>query len=43
MEGAYDVAVYTEEKYDDILRRARAVGGERPMCHYEIKIGRAHV
>uniref|UniRef100_A0A8C7MVC7 CCHC-type domain-containing protein n=1 Tax=Oncorhynchus kisutch TaxID=8019 RepID=A0A8C7MVC7_ONCKI len=36
MEGAYDVALYTEEKHDDILRRARAVGGERPMSHYEI-------
>uniref|UniRef100_A0A8C7IWX9 CCHC-type domain-containing protein n=1 Tax=Oncorhynchus kisutch TaxID=8019 RepID=A0A8C7IWX9_ONCKI len=36
LEGAYDVALYTEEKHDDILRRARAVGGERPMSHYEI-------
>jgi hypothetical protein len=25
LEGAHDVPLYTEEKHDDILRRARAV------------------
>ena len=27
LEGEYDVALHTEEKHNDILRRARAVGG----------------
>uniref|UniRef100_A0A8C7NHZ5 CCHC-type domain-containing protein n=1 Tax=Oncorhynchus mykiss TaxID=8022 RepID=A0A8C7NHZ5_ONCMY len=36
LEGTYDVALHSEEKHDEILKKVREVGGARPMCHYEV-------
>uniref|UniRef100_A0A673WIC1 CCHC-type domain-containing protein n=1 Tax=Salmo trutta TaxID=8032 RepID=A0A673WIC1_SALTR len=36
MEGAFDVTFYTELKHDEVLKRVREVGGDKPMAHYEV-------
>uniref|UniRef100_A0AAZ3R488 CCHC-type domain-containing protein n=1 Tax=Oncorhynchus tshawytscha TaxID=74940 RepID=A0AAZ3R488_ONCTS len=36
MERGFDVTVYTEEKHDEVLKKVKAVEGERPMCLYDV-------
>jgi hypothetical protein len=36
MEVAFDVTFHKEEKHNKILKMARELGNERPMCHYEV-------
>ena len=36
LEGTYDVALHSEEKHNEILKKVREVGGARSMCHYEV-------
>uniref|UniRef100_A0A8C7W286 CCHC-type domain-containing protein n=1 Tax=Oncorhynchus mykiss TaxID=8022 RepID=A0A8C7W286_ONCMY len=36
LERAFDVTLYTEEKYEEMMRKARELETESPMCHYVV-------
>uniref|UniRef100_A0AAZ3SPA5 Uncharacterized protein n=1 Tax=Oncorhynchus tshawytscha TaxID=74940 RepID=A0AAZ3SPA5_ONCTS len=36
MEGAFDVTLYNEEKHEEIMKKVKEVGGEKPLVHYTV-------